>query len=115
MEYTITEKDNCVVVSFKGHLTGGADAAEFRDEINTLAEEGKTNVVGDMGDVSFMNSSGLGTLIAVLTSMRKRGGDFKLCNAQERIRSLLKISKLFTVFDLYETCEEAIEAFSNSK
>lgn len=115
MEYSILEKDNCVVVEFKGQLTGGPAAQGFRNEISTLAEKGSTNVVGDMGDVSFMNSSGLGTLIATLTSLRSKGGDLKLCNAQDRIKSLLKISKLFTVFDMYETRDEAIEAYSNNK
>lgn len=111
MEYSILEKENCVVVAFKGQLTGGASGQEFREEISALAEKGKTNVVGDMGDVSFMNSSGLGVLIATLTSLRKQGGDLKLCNATERIRSLLKISKLFTVFDMYNTLDEAIKSF----
>lgn len=115
MEYSILEKEDCVVVAFKGQLTGGPAAQEFRDEINTLAEKGRTNVVGDMGDVSFMNSSGLGILIATLTSLRNKDGDLKLCNAQDRIKSLLKVSKLFTVFDMYETPDEAIKAFSNNK
>lgn len=112
MEYSILEKENCVVVAFKGQLTGGSAAQDFRDEISNLAEKSKTNVVGDMDEVTFMNSSGLGTLIATLTSLRKKGGDLKLCNAPERIQSLLRISKLFTVFDMYETLDEAIKACS---
>ena len=114
MEYSILEKENCVVVAFKGQLMGGPEAQKFRDEINALAEKGNANVVGDMGEVSFMNSSGLGILIATLTSLRSKGGDLKLCNATERIRSLLKISKLFTVFDMYKTLDEAINSFQNN-
>lgn len=112
MEYSILEKENCVVVAFKGQLTGGPAAQKFRDEISKLAEKGKTKVVGDMDEVTFMNSSGLGTLIGTLTSLRKKGGDLKLCNAQDRIKSLLKVSKLFTVFDMHETLDEAIKACS---
>jgi len=112
MEYSISEKNNTVIFSFKGNIMGGPSSSEFREKINSLIEEGKTNVIGDFSGVDFMNSSGLGILIATLTTLRKAGGDFKLCSATERVRSLLKVSKLFTVFDSYKTQEEAIVAFN---
>jgi anti-sigma B factor antagonist len=111
MEYSVLEKKDCIVVALKGQIMGGPAAKEFRSKISSLIEEGKTNIIGDLSEVSFMNSSGLGILISTLTSLRKEGGDFKLCSPTDRIRSLLKISKLFTVFDLYETLDEAIASY----
>lgn len=113
MEYSILEKKNCVIVAFKGKIMGGPDSAKFREEINGFIEDGKVNIIGDLSEVEFMNSSGLGVMIATLTSLRKKDGDFKLCSATDRIKSLLRVSKLFTVFDMYDTLDEAIKAYQN--
>ncbi len=111
MEYSTSEKNGTVIFSFKGNMMGGASATGFREEVKSLTEQGKTKIIGDFSGVDFMNSSGLGILIATLTGLRKEGGDFKLCSPTDRIKSLLKISKLFTVFDIYETQEEAVKAY----
>lgn len=92
---------------------GGPDAVKFHNELKELAENGKTNIVGDLSKVKFMNSSGLGIMITALTSMRNAGGDFKICGASDRIESLLIVTKLITVFDHYKTLDEAIEAYQN--
>lgn len=112
MEYSKVEKENTVVFQFKGNLMGGPASNAFRDEVKALLDQDKTNLIGDFGEVNFMNSSGLGVLIATLTTTRKAGGDFKLCNSSDRIKSLLKVSKLFSVFDHYETLDKAVEAYS---
>lgn len=111
MNYSISEQYNTVIVTFKGKIMGGPDAAEFHDKLKSLAEEGKTNIVGDLSKVKFMNSSGLGILITAMTSMRKAGGDFKICGASDRIESLLIVTKLITVFDHYKSLDEAVEAY----
>ncbi len=115
MEYSISEKNDAVIFSFKGNIMGGPTATGFREEIKSLVDDGKTNIIGDFSAVDFMNSSGLGILIATLTSLRKEGGDFKICSPTDRIKSLLKISKLFTVFDIYQTQEEAVKAYQEKK
>lgn len=111
MEYSILEKKNCVVIALKGNLMGGPAGAEFQKMVKDQIEKGETNLIGDLSEVDFMNSSGLGILIASLISLRKADGDFKLCSATDRIKSLLKVSKLFTVFDMYETLDEAVAAY----
>ena len=111
MNYTVSEKYNTVIVTFKGKIMGGPDAADFHDELKEMADSGKVNMVGDLSKVKFMNSSGLGILITAMTSMRKAGGDFKICGASDRIESLLIVTKLITVFDHYKSLEEAIEAY----
>lgn len=92
---------------------GGPDATEFHDKLKELADEGKKNIVGDLSKVKFMNSSGLGILITAMTTMRKEGGDFKICGASDRIESLLIVTKLITVFDHYKTLDEAVEAYQS--
>ena len=111
MEYSTLEKKNCIVVAFKGNLTGGPTSAEFQAMVKEQIEKGHTNLIGDLSEVDFMNSSGLGVLISSLISLRKADGDLKLCSATDRIKSLLRVSKLFTVFDMYETLDEAVAAY----
>lgn len=113
MNYSFTEKYNTVIITFKGNVMGGPDAVKFHDELKELAENGKTNIVGDLSKVKFMNSSGLGIMITALTSMRNAGGDFKICGASDRIESLLIVTKLITVFDHHKTLNEAIEAYQD--
>jgi len=114
MNYSISEKYNTVIVTLKGNVMGGPSATEFHDEIKKLIDEGKTNVIGDLGKVKFINSSGLGILIAAMTSLRSAGGDFKICNASDRIESLLMVTKLITVFKHYKSLNEAIESYQSS-
>jgi anti-sigma B factor antagonist len=111
MKYSVSEKYNTVVLTFKGKAMGGPSAKDFHDEIKDLIEKGKTNVVADLSKVSFMNSSGLGILISALTSLRNAGGDLKICGASDRIESLLIVTKLITVFDHHKKLDDAVEAF----
>lgn len=111
MDYNVDEKYNCVVIELKGKVRGGPHAEKFREDLHQLIEEDKKNVVVDLSNVKFMNSSGLGILIGGLTTMRNAGGDLKICGATERIRSLLMVSQLMKVFDHYDTLEEAAKAY----
>lgn len=111
MRYTISERYKTTIFTFKGKVMGGPSASDYMDDIKSLIEEGKTNVVADLSKVNFMNSSGLGILITSLTSLRKAGGDLKICGASDRIESLLIVTKLITVFKHYKTLDEAVAAF----
>jgi len=79
MKYSLSEKYNTAILTLKGKAMGGPSATKFMDEIKSLIEQGKTNVIADLSKVSFMNSSGLGILITSLTSLRKAGADLKIC------------------------------------
>ena len=115
MNYTVSDEYNCTVIKLKGNVMGGPDAKKFRNTLKELIEEGKTNVVVDLGKVKFMNSSGLGILIGGLTTMRNADGDLRICNAMERIESMLMVSQLNRVFELYSTLEEAVESFNEEE
>lgn len=111
MNYSINERYNCIVIEFSGNLMGGPDANKFNEDLHDLIDEDKKEVVADLSSVKFMNSSGLGILIGGLTTMRNSGGDLRIAGADQRIKSLLMVTKLITVFNSYRTVEEAVESF----
>ena len=111
MRFTINEHGDVTVIQLNGNVMGGPDATSLNEELHKLVNGGKKKVVVDLGNVKFMNSSGLGMLIRALTTMRNAGGDMKLARASEKIESLLMVTKLITVFDHYEKVEEAEKAF----
>lgn len=112
MKVKTVEKYGAVVLELKGNLMGGPEAQEFSDVLHKLIDEGKKNVVIDLAETKFMNSSGLGMLISGYTTMKNGGGSMKLANATEKIESLLVITKLITVFEHFTTVEDAVKSFS---
>ena len=112
MKLTTQEKDGVVILEPKGKILGGPDATLLKDQLQTLIDAGKTRVVINLAEVDYMNSTGLGILISTLTTLRRAQGELKLANVTEKIQSLLTITKLVTVFDDYETVDEAVAAFS---
>ncbi|MBI4417180.1 MAG: STAS domain-containing protein [Ignavibacteriales bacterium] len=111
MKFKTKELKGVTVIELNGNVMGGPDATELNEELHKLVSAGKTRVVVDLGDVKFMNSSGLGMLIRALTTMRNAGGDMKLARASEKIESLLIVTKLITVFDHHESVAKAVDAF----
>lgn len=112
MKIKTTEHYGAVVIELKGNVMGGPEAAELNDLLHKFIEEGKKNVIVDLSDVKFMNSSGLGMLISGYTTMKNGGGNLKLAGATDKIQSLLVITKLITIFENYDSIEEAVKSFS---
>lgn len=113
MNFKVLERYNCIVLEFKGNVMGGPDAVNLNEQLHKLIDEGKKNVVADLGKVKFMNSSGLGMLIGALTTMRNAGGDLIIANASDKIESLLMITKLITVFQNFRSVDEAVKSFES--
>ena len=111
MKMKQTEQDNIVILELSGKIMGGPDAALLNEKLYELIEAGKTKVVADLNKVDWMNSSGLGILIGGLTTMRNNGGNLKLVNITERIKSLLMITKLLNVFETFNSVDEAVASF----
>lgn len=105
------EKYGAVVIELKGNVMGGPEAQEFSDLLHKLIDEEKKNVIIDLAETKFMNSSGLGMLISGYTTVKNGGGVMKLANATEKIESLLVITKLITIFEHFTSVDEAIESF----
>ena len=111
MKIKTSEKYGAVIIELKGNVMGGEDTKEFNDLLHKLVDDGKINLVVDLSDVKFMNSSGLGMLIGGLTTMKKANGSLKLARVTDKIESLLIITKLITIFEFYETVNEAVNSF----
>ncbi len=112
MKMTESESAGVVILELSGKIMGGPDATLLNDKLHELIEAGKTKIVANLKGVNWMNSSGLGILIGGLTTMRNSGGDLKLADITDRIQSLLMITKLLTVFESFDTIDQAIESFS---
>ncbi len=99
------------VVTFKGNLMGEPDTEHIRDKIYGLLKEDVKKIVFDLSGVRWMSSTGLGTMIAALTSVKTKGGDLRLANVTEKVESLFVITQLVKVFKTYDTVERAVESF----
>jgi len=106
-----TIKDSVAILELKGKLMGGPDSQAMHDKIHGLITDGIKQVVIDLSRTKWMNSSGLGALMAALTTLRNAGGDLKLANVTQKIESLLVITKLITVFETYESVDRAVVSF----
>lgn len=111
MKLTDRIVDEVLVLEPKGKIMGGPDATLLHDKLHDYIDQNKKKVIIDLSKVEWMNSTGLGILISGLTTMRNNGGELKLAGITEKIQSLLTITKLITVFENYDTVEQAIKSF----
>ena len=110
MEFTTTEKNGITVLHLSGKIMGGPEATEINEKINQLIDSDNKKIVIDLVNVDWMNSSGLGILIGAVTVLKNSDGILCLINVSERIKNLLKITKLDTVFEIYDNFDEAAAA-----
>ncbi len=110
MKLSSREQDGVVILEPKGKIMGGPDATALKESIRDYVNEDKKRVVIDLAEVDWMNSTGLGIMISCLKTVKESGGELKLSNVTEKIKSLLTITKLVTVFDAYDSTDEAIAA-----
>ena len=99
------------ILDLTGEVRIGEGAVSLRDSIRNLADQGKKNVLLNLAGVKYMDSSGVGELIANYTTISRQGGQLKLLNLTDRIQNLLVITKLLTVFDSYDNEPEALKSF----
>jgi anti-sigma B factor antagonist len=104
---------NVIVLDLTGQITATKGADQFfKDKINSLVHQGHKNILANMGGITMVDSSGLGEIVAAYTTVTKAGGSMKLVNLTKRLQDLLSITKLLTVFDTYETEQDALRNFS---
>jgi anti-sigma B factor antagonist len=111
MKLTDRIVNDIVVLEPKGKIMGGPDATLLHDKLHEFIDQKKKKVVIDLAKVEWMNSTGLGILISGLTTMRNNGGELKLAGVTEKIESLLTITKLITVFENYDSVDQAVQSF----
>jgi anti-sigma B factor antagonist len=105
------EQDGVVILEVSGKVMGGPDAEKFKTVIAGLIEEGVSKLLIDLSDVPWMNSSGVGILISAYTSMKNANAQVKFLNINERVKSILMVTKLLTVFESYYSKEDALTSF----
>jgi anti-sigma B factor antagonist len=101
-----------VVLDVQGKIMGGAEAEVFQESVRALLAGGTRKLLVNMADVHWINSSGLGMLIAAFTELQKNGGRLKLVSVPSRIESLLAVTKLSTIFESFRQEDEAIQSFA---
>ena len=109
------ESGNIHILGIKGNLMGGPETIAVHDRVKDLIQQDKKQIVIDLSKVKWMNSSGLGTMMGCLTSLKNANGELKLCGVTEKVKSLFMITKLITLFETYATPEEALKAFQTGK
>jgi anti-sigma B factor antagonist len=103
---------NVMILELSGKIMGGPDFDKFKEEIAKMIEGGFKNVILDMSGVPWINSTGLGILITGYHSIKAAEGTMKICNVKERVLSIFYISQLENIFDVYETLDQALAAYS---
>jgi anti-sigma B factor antagonist len=105
-----TLNDGIAVVDCAGRIVFGEETAELRDRVRILIAKG-SRVILNLADVTYIDSGGLGTLVALYTTARNAGGSIKLARLTQRVGDLLQVTKLLTVFEVYNSEEEAVDSF----
>ena len=115
VKLTTHQKGEVIIVDTSGRLTLGEGTSTLRMKIRELVDGGSRRFVLNMADVTYIDSSGLGELIAAHTTVTRVGGEMKLLNLGKRVHDLLKLTKLYTVFETFEDETSAVDSFSMTK
>ncbi len=108
---TPRESGSVTVVEVSGRITLGEGSAVLRTMIHDLLAKGQKRIILNLGDVNYIDSSGIGELVSAFTSVKKQGGELKLLHLTRKVHDLLQITKLYTVFDVYSDEQTAIRSF----
>ncbi|HEV7797072.1 MAG TPA: STAS domain-containing protein [Pyrinomonadaceae bacterium] len=112
-ELNISERHvgDVTILDMDGKITIGEGSVALRTAIRRLLEEGKKKILLNLAKVGYIDSSGIGELVSSYTAINKEGGQLKLLNLTQKLEDLLTITKLLTVFDVYDSEEEALASF----
>lgn len=108
----IRQVGDVTVVDVAGRITLGEGSSALRDTLKEIVGKGQKNILLNLGEVSYIDSSGIGELVSGFTTVTNAGGKLKLLNLNKRVKDLLQITKLYTVFDVHEDEAHAIRSFA---
>jgi anti-sigma B factor antagonist len=111
LEIARREREGIVILDVSGRLVAGEETTALRDQIRALATAGSTQVILNLQEVDYIDSTGLGTLVICFTGLRKAGGSLKLVNLTRRNLELVVLTKLETVFEIFNDEQEAVNSF----
>ncbi len=103
-----------VLLDLKGKITLGEGDELLKDKVNSLVNQGHKKIILNLADVPYIDSAGLGEVVRTYTTVSRQGGSLKLLNLTKRITDLLSITKLLTVFETFDSENEAVRSFSAS-
>ena len=111
MKASNRQVEGVAVVDMSGRITLGEGSVVLRDTIRDLIGKGSKKILLNLGDVTYIDSSGIGELVSAFTAVRREGGELKLLKLTKKVHDLLQITKLYTVFDIKDDEATAIQAF----
>jgi anti-sigma B factor antagonist len=112
MKSSTRQVDGVTIIDLSGRITLGEGSTVLRDLVRQTVAKGNKKILLNLGDVTYIDSSGIGELVSAFTSVRNAGGELKLLNLTKKVHDLLQITKLYTVFDVKDDEAAAIQAFS---
>jgi anti-sigma B factor antagonist len=108
---TTREFGGITIIDLSGRISLGEGSALLRKTVRDLLDEGHTKIILNLGDVNYIDSSGIGELVSGFTAVRNRGGELKLLSLTKKVNDLLQLTKLFTVFEVYNEENTAVGSF----
>lgn len=111
MQIEERESGSVTILDLSGKIILGDDSTLLKDKLQSLLHQGKRNLLLNLGQVPYVDSAGLGALVSAYTTVTREGGSLKLTNVTKRMQDLLSITKLLTVFDTFDSEDEAIRSY----
>ena len=112
MKVVIRQVDGITILDLSGRITLGEGSIILRDSVHDALDKGSKNILLNLAQISYIDSSGVGELVSAFTSVKNAGGELKLLNLTQKVHDLLQITKLYTVFDIWDNEASAITAFN---
>ena len=112
VKLTTRKVGDVTVIDAAGRITLGEGASTFRDSIRDLANKGEKKILVNLGEVSYIDSSGIGEMVSGFTTVTNHGGQLKLLGLSKRVKDLLQITKLYTVFEVFDDEASAVRSFA---
>jgi anti-sigma B factor antagonist len=111
MKVAIRQVDGITILDLSGRITLGEGSITLRDSVRDVLAKGSKKILLNLGQITYIDSSGIGELVSAFTSVKNGGGELKLLNLTQKVHDLLQITKLYTVFDVWDNEASAITAF----
>jgi anti-sigma B factor antagonist len=115
VKITFQEVSGVSVIGLNGRIVLGQESSALRDAVKQLVADGKKKIVLDMSNVSYIDSAGLGILVASYVSAKTQGASIRLSSLGNKFREIMQITRLFTIFDIYDSTAAAIDSFPDNK
>jgi anti-sigma B factor antagonist len=113
MQIAERESGAVTVLDLSGRITMGEDGNLLKDKLQSLLHQGKKNILFNLAQVSYVDSAGLGAIVSGYTTVTREGGSLKLANVTKKLQDLLSITKLLTVFETFDSEDEALRSYKN--